>query len=42
MAGEDELVGYLKRVAEVTETEIAIISTGPDREHTMVLHNPFD
>jgi len=33
---------YLQRVAEVTETEIAIISTGPDREHTMVLHNPFD
>jgi adenylosuccinate synthase len=33
---------YLERVQEVTETEIAIISTGPDREHTMVLHNPFD
>ncbi|NKF22510.1 adenylosuccinate synthase [Solimonas marina] len=33
---------YLKRIAEVTETEVAIISTGPDRDHTMVLHNPFD
>jgi adenylosuccinate synthase len=33
---------YLKRMEEVTETEIAIISTGPDREHTMVLRNPFD
>ncbi|MGQ0503606.1 MAG: adenylosuccinate synthase [Panacagrimonas sp.] len=33
---------YLQRVQEVTETEIAIISTGPDREHTMVLRNPFD
>jgi adenylosuccinate synthase len=33
---------YLERVREVTETEIAIISTGPDRAHTMVLHNPFD
>ncbi len=33
---------YLERVREVTETEIAIISTGPDREHTIVLHNPFD
>jgi adenylosuccinate synthase len=33
---------YLERVQEVTKTEIAIISTGPDREHTMVLHNPFD
>ena len=33
---------YLQRLQEVTETKIAIISTGPDREHTMVLHNPFD
>ncbi len=33
---------YLKRMQEVTGTEVAIISTGPDREHTMVLRNPFD
>jgi adenylosuccinate synthase len=33
---------YLERLQEVTQTEIAIISTGPDREHTMVLRNPFD
>jgi adenylosuccinate synthase len=33
---------YLKRMEEVTETEVAIISTGPDRDHTMVLRNPFD
>ncbi len=33
---------YLDRMQEVTETRIAIISTGPDREHTMVLHHPFD
>lgn len=33
---------YLERMREVTETEIAIISTGPDREHTIVMHNPFD
>ncbi|HEY9547318.1 MAG TPA: adenylosuccinate synthase [Solimonas sp.] len=33
---------YLQRIAEITETEIAIVSTGPDRDHTMVLHNPFD
>ena len=33
---------YLERLEEVTETEIAIISTGPDRDHTMVLRNPFD
>ncbi len=33
---------YLKRIEEVTGAEIAIISTGPDRDHTMVLRNPFD
>lgn len=33
---------YLQRVQEITQTEIAIISTGPDREHTIVLRNPFD
>jgi adenylosuccinate synthase len=33
---------YLKRLEEVTQAEVAIISTGPDREHTMVLRNPFD
>ena len=33
---------YLKRMEEVTEAEVAIISTGPDRDHTMVLRNPFD
>jgi len=33
---------YLERMREVTETEIAMVSTGPDREHTIVLHNPFD
>jgi adenylosuccinate synthase len=33
---------YLKRVEQVTGAEISIISTGPDRDHTMVLHNPFD
>jgi adenylosuccinate synthase len=33
---------YLKRMEEVAGCEVAIISTGPDREHTMVLRNPFD
>jgi adenylosuccinate synthase len=33
---------YLKRMEEVSGVEVAIISTGPDREHTMVLRNPFD
>ncbi|MES0874060.1 adenylosuccinate synthase [Sinimarinibacterium thermocellulolyticum] len=33
---------YLRRIEEVTGVELAIVSTGPDREHTMVLRNPFD
>lgn len=33
---------YLKRLEEVSEAEIAMISTGPDREHTIVLRNPFE
>ncbi|MEC9363822.1 adenylosuccinate synthase [Sinimarinibacterium flocculans] len=33
---------YLRRLEEVAGAEIAIVSTGPDREHTMVLRNPFD
>ncbi len=33
---------YLKRIEEITETPIAIISTGPDRNETIVLQHPFD
>jgi len=32
---------YLKRMEELLETPIDIISTGPDREHTMILKNPY-
>jgi adenylosuccinate synthase len=32
---------YLQRMEEVSGAEVAIISTGPDREHTIVLRNPF-
>jgi len=32
---------YLERVAEITETPIDIISTGPDRAETIVLRHPF-
>lgn len=37
----DNARSYLTRLSELTETPIAIISTGPDREHTIVLDNPF-
>ena len=32
---------YLKRIEELTETKIDIVSVGPDREETIVLNNPF-
>ncbi len=33
---------YLKRIEELVRTPIDIISTGPDREETIVLRHPFD
>jgi len=33
---------YLKRIEEVTGAPIDIISTGPDREETIVLRHPFE
>lgn len=33
---------YIKRLLEVTEMELAVISTGPDRDETIVLQDPFD
>ena len=32
---------YLSRISEICEAPIAIISTGPDREETIVLQHPF-
>ncbi|MDE0156587.1 MAG: adenylosuccinate synthase [Gammaproteobacteria bacterium] len=32
---------YLKRIAELCEVPIAMISTGPDRSETIVLESPF-
>ncbi len=33
---------YLARISEIAETPIDIISTGPDRAHTIVLKHPFE
>ncbi len=33
---------YLKRLEELTETSIDMISTGPDRVETIILKHPFD
>ncbi|GKT15978.1 adenylosuccinate synthase [Acidovorax sp. SUPP2522] len=32
---------YLERIEEVTGVPIAMISTSPDRDHTITLHNPY-
>ena len=33
---------YISRLEELVGVPVSIISTGPDREHTIVLKNPFD
>ncbi|MEM7543325.1 MAG: adenylosuccinate synthase [Pseudomonadota bacterium] len=33
---------YLERIAEIVETPVDIVSTGPDRADTIVLRHPFD
>lgn len=38
----DNARAYLKRIEEITETPIDIVSTGPDRAQTIVLRHPFD
>lgn len=32
---------YLDRIAEVTGVPIAVVSTSPDRDHTILMHNPY-
>ena len=38
----ENALAYLKRIEEITETPIDIVSTGPDRAQTIVLRHPFD
>jgi adenylosuccinate synthase len=33
---------YIKFIEEAAEVSVDIISTGPDREETIVLHHPFE
>jgi adenylosuccinate synthase len=33
---------YVHRVEEILETEVILVSVGPEREQTVVLKNPFD
>jgi adenylosuccinate synthase len=34
-------INYLKKIEEICETPIDIVSTGPDRSETIVLRHPF-
>lgn len=33
---------YLARISDITGVPVQVISTGPDRDHTIVLEHPFD
>ena len=33
---------YLRKIEELSETPVAIISTGPDRAETIILQNPYE
>jgi adenylosuccinate synthase len=33
---------YLKRIEQICGVPIHMVSTSPDRDHTMVLHQPFE
>ncbi|MCK4837336.1 MAG: adenylosuccinate synthetase, partial [Desulfobulbaceae bacterium] len=33
---------YVKRIEELTETPVMLLSVGPGREETMLLRNPFE
>lgn len=37
-----EAMNYIKRIEFITKIPISIISTGPDRNQTIILKNPFD
>jgi adenylosuccinate synthase len=35
-------IAYVKRIEQLIECPIDIVSTGPDREETIVLRHPFN
>jgi adenylosuccinate synthase len=38
----ENALAYVRRIEELVGVEVSILSTGPDRNETIVLHNPFD
>jgi adenylosuccinate synthase len=33
---------YIERIAAIVDVGVDIVSTGPDRNETIVLHDPFE
>jgi adenylosuccinate synthase len=38
----DNARAYLKRIEDIAERPIDIVSTGPDRSETIILRHPFE
>ncbi len=37
-----EAKNYIRKIEELSQIPVHILSTGPDREETLILKNPFD
>ena len=37
-----EAQNYIKKIEELSQLPVDILSTGPDRDETLILQNPFD
>ncbi|MGZ8935639.1 MAG: adenylosuccinate synthetase, partial [Methylobacter sp.] len=37
----DNAKAYIKRIEELIDVKVTILSTGPDREETIILEHPF-
>ena len=37
-----EAQNYIRKIEELSHLPVDILSTGPDRDETLILHNPFD
>jgi adenylosuccinate synthase len=37
-----EAKNYIRKIEELSQIPVHILSTGPDRDETLILKNPFD
>jgi adenylosuccinate synthase len=37
-----EAQNYIKKIEELSQLPVDILSTGPDRDETLILKNPFE